>query len=501
MHKSTLSGKIKDESAFNLHKMPEIYTPLYKHNQLIIGSHPHIAIVSGWFPAKTLAERLVKEEYAVIGQLYSASRGIDFFLRNLLANPQITKVVLLQATKEDFNSGSIQALFDFFLKGYTSVDNKIKINSTIDAEISQDLKDELFYLRERVAVELFFSVFKCIESVRKMKALSTPVNYEPRFIKLPGTKVDTTIPSEIIGQRVVGETITECWIKLLHEIRLHGNIKKHGYDGLWQELIDLIVVVKDEPNDFFIPDYLPVDRQFIESYLPQMCYDAPYVEGVKYSYGQRIRSYFEVDQLKQIINKLNREPDAASAVINLWDIKDHDRGGSPCLNHLWFRIVENKLILSALFRSNDMFSAWVSNAMGLRHLQKIVVEELKALSNNAGLEAGELITISQSAHIYDDCWDTVDTLLLNRIELITKNRFDDPTGNFIIESAFKNTIVVTQIKNLKPIRVYESTQPKIIIQDILTNNSSIQPKHAAYLGYELNEIYRCLKTGEIYVQG
>jgi thymidylate synthase len=98
----------------------------------------------------------------------------------------------------------------------------------------------------------------------------------------------------------------------------------------------------------------------------------PTCEGVKYTYGQRLRSWFGRDQIEQVIQKLIGEIDAASAVMSLWDVQDHDKGGSPCLNHIWIEVVDNELSLTATLRSNDMFAAWPANAMGLRALQQYI---------------------------------------------------------------------------------------------------------------------------------
>jgi len=61
--------------------------------------------------------------------------------------------------------------------------------------------------------------------------------------------------------------------------------------------------------------------------------------------------------------------------MSLWDVQDH-RKQSPCLNHIWVRVVNNELSLTATFRSNDMFSAWPANAMGLRALQQYILDAI-----------------------------------------------------------------------------------------------------------------------------
>ena len=62
------------------------YTPHYKPNQLLCG-HGQTALITGWTVRQSLAKKLSTDDYAVIGNLYSATRGISPLIRNLLANP------------------------------------------------------------------------------------------------------------------------------------------------------------------------------------------------------------------------------------------------------------------------------------------------------------------------------------------------------------------------------------------------------------------------------
>lgn len=172
-------------------------------------------------------------------------------------------------------------------------------------------------------------------------------------------------------------------------------------------MIDLVAIVTDEPEDLYFPEpnYLPCDRAFIKEYTSQFLDDAPNREGVKYTYGQRLRSWFGRDQIEQVIQKLIADIDSARAVMSLWDVQDHEANNSPpCLNHIWVRVVDKELSITATFRSNDMFSAWPANAFALSALQRHIRDAI-ALSSKHDLKMGPLITISQSAHIYDsvDC--------------------------------------------------------------------------------------------------
>jgi thymidylate synthase len=314
----------------------------------------------------------------------------------------------------------------------------------------------------------------------------------------------------------------------LQRIKTTGTIRPTGYDGKWQELIDLMAIVTDEPEDFYFPEpnYLPLDREYLKNYIPQILDDANYQEGVKYTYGQRLRSWFGQDQIKAVIAKLIKEIDSASAVMSLWDSgsgnyqilaehdswrghdhntiargerkggdSDHNHGGSPCLNHIWVRVVDNELSLTATFRSNDMFSAWPANAMGLRALQRHIRDEI-ASESEYDLTMGPLITISQSAHIYDDCWETVEQLLANQYQSIISQEFrgySDPAGNFLVETDGNNITVIQLTPSGEFVGKWEGKNPLKLIRQIIADCPSIQSFHIGYLAREIERASQ-LKT-------
>lgn len=429
--KLVLQGSEHPEATMTLSTQPQQYKPLYKPNQVICGTGG-VAVVTGWTVMKTVAKKLSFDEFAVIGQLYSPTRGIGILARNLIANPRIRHLVVINATKEDKNAGGCDCLLDFFRQGFKKGVSDIGrpcwiINSSItgyvDIEIDQDI---LSKLRHSISVWEATSVGEAIEKIKAIASQlkshhGTPWGEPQTFPVQEFTPM--TLPGPRYGHRIEGRTIAETWVKIIHRIKNTGTIRPTGYDGEWQELIDLMAVVTDEPPGFYFPEpnYLPCDRSFINEYIHSILDDTPYQEGVKYTYGQRLRSWFGRDQVEQIITKLIGEIDAASAVMSLWDVKDHEVGGSPCLNHIWSRVVENELSLTAVFRSNDMFSAWPANAMGLRALQGYIRDEI-ARRSSYDLKMGSLITLSQSAHIYSDCWDYAEKVVEQQYARICGDR-------------------------------------------------------------------------------
>lgn len=484
------------------------YQALYKPNQLIYG-YGQTAVITGWTVKQAIAKQLQTHEYAVIGQLYSPTRGINLLIRNLLNNPHVRYLVMLNATKEDKNAGASLCLRDFFLNGFESglsdtgrrcwvIRSVIPgyIDTEVDVSALEKLRHSIEY-KEAPTISEACSFVKEFAQQATLEPWGEPTTF-PMASNPP-----TILPGSRYGHRIEGKTIAETWVKIIHRIKTTGTIRPTGYDGQWQELIDLMAVVTDEPADFYFPEpnYLPVDRDFLKTYISQILDDAPYREGVKYTYGQRLRSWFGRDQIEQVIHKLIGEIDAASAVMNLWDVKDHDQGGSPCLNHIWLRVVDNELSLTATLRSNDMFAAWVANAMGLRALQQYIRDEINKRSDY-NLRMGPLMTISQSAHIYDDTWDNADRLIANQYAAIVNQRdFYDPCGNFLIEVEGKEVVVSqTTPGSGEIVKHYRGKNALKLVREICTNSPAILPEHIGYLGIELQKACDCITNGKEYIQ-
>jgi len=505
------------------------YSPVCKPNQLICGEG-QIVVVSGWTQSKFIAQHIDARDYAAIGQLYSPTRGISFLLRNLLANPHVHALIAINATSADTNAGSVKALVDFFKNGFGLGKSdtgrecwviKSEKVGYIDIEIKESA---LELLRKSIA---YCEVSSVADAIEKVNLLASLITSTERFsegttlkpwaepMTFPVSEIESIVfPGQRYGHRIEGTTIAETWVKLLHRIRTTGTMRATRYDGQWQELIDLMAIVTDEPPDFYFPDpnFLPLDRSFLDSYIPQILDDATYTEGVKYTYGQRMRSWFGNDQIEEVTSKLVNEIDTASAVISLWDAggnwnrnpdgsSDHKHGSSPCLNHIWFRVVDSVLSMTATFRSNDMFSAWPSNAMGLRALQQYVRNEIYRRSDY-NLKMGPLITISQSAHIYDDTFENVDMLIQQQYAKIAKvQNFRDPVGNFLIEiEGDRIQISRTTPGSGEVIDCYSDKHPLGLIRQICADVPAIDPEHIGYLGIELEKARRAIESNSIYIQ-
>jgi thymidylate synthase len=480
------------------------YTAQHKPNQLIYGSG-QTAVITGWTVKEAIYKHLQKNEYAVIGQLYSPTRGINLLIRNLLLNPHVRYLVILNATKEDKNAGACQCLGDFFRHGVEESISDIGrkswvIRSLIPGYIDIDIDiNALEKLRHSVEIQEAISISDAVEKIKYygnkeiVAPWGTPLQFPMNIVEsnvFPGTRY---------GHRIEGKTIAETWVKIIHRIKTTGTIRPTGYDGTWQELIDLMAIITDEPDNFYFPEpnYLPIDRSFLEEYISQILDNTTNQEGVKYTYGQRLRSWFGRDQIEQVIEKLAHDINSARAVMSLWDASQDHNDNPPCLNHIWVRIVDNELSLTATFRSNDMFSAWPANAMGLRALQKYIYNALINKTDHI-LKMGALITISQSAHIYDDCFENVANIISSQYSKIAQRKdYFDPAGSFII-TIQNNQIIVehTTPGSGEVVNCYSGKSAHKISQHIFTDCPGLQISHAMYLGVELQKAETALLMKE-----
>ena len=106
------------------------------------------------------------------------------------------------------------------------------------------------------------------------------------------------------------------------------------------------------------------------------------------------------DQLDQIVQKLKDKPDTRHAVISIYDGKEIDRYtyDTPCTCAIHMQIVDGKLCMSVMMRSNDLWYGFCNDQYCFSELQKIVAKRLK-------LPIGWYYHYTSNMHIYNDKLD------------------------------------------------------------------------------------------------
>ncbi len=101
-----------------------------------------------------------------------------------------------------------------------------------------------------------------------------------------------------------------------------------------------------------------------------------------------------INQMNYIVQKLREKPYSRRAQAITWrPLADPFHIDPPCLQRIYMRIKDTKLIMQTTWRSRDLFRAWEANVNGMIRIQKYVAEQL-------GVEIGHYLDFSNSLHIY-----------------------------------------------------------------------------------------------------
>ena len=113
----------------------------------------------------------------------------------------------------------------------------------------------------------------------------------------------------------------------------------------------------------------------------------------------------EINQIEYAVNKLCETHFTRRAQAITWmptaDTKLED---PPCLQRLWFRLVQGEkdelfLNLNTHWRSRDAYKAWFMNAFAMTDLQKKIAEQISEKIKEP-VKVGRYVDISDSLHIY-----------------------------------------------------------------------------------------------------
>ena len=102
----------------------------------------------------------------------------------------------------------------------------------------------------------------------------------------------------------------------------------------------------------------------------------------------------KIDQIEYIIRKLKEKPYSRRAQAITWrPLVDPFHIDPPCLQRIYMRVKDGKLLMQTTWRSRDLFRAWEANVNGMIRIQKYVADQLD-------IEMGHYLDFSNSLHIY-----------------------------------------------------------------------------------------------------
>jgi thymidylate synthase len=485
-----------------------------------------VAICSLWTPPGYLFNQWEKAvpgslsgdtPVALVGGLYGG--GLDVMLRNLHHNPQIDTVII---NGKDF-SGSGQTLINFFkglvektgrFQSYRFEDGRVeKIEKQLvrgpgadygmDSLITPDnfkVKPKFLDWNSKLSSDLKLE----IESFLKSYCPSAAPDTRPEPIALPRPLIKT-FPSDTFSQVITARTICEGWGELLFRLSRFGRpvTFRNGKERL--ELNNLKAVITD-PSEIAPDDYklLNLSKDELNNYQNELLKKS-LEHGLPYTYGHRMRSYFNQDLLLEAARDLAIAGDSRHALICLWDnLTDRPRGDAPCLSLVFFRKIEDKVHLSAVFRSHNGARAWPVNLVGLYGLMKFVCEKANLHAQRTEpnhLRPGTLTVTSLSISLDPADMAQVESIIERRAQKNRKTNLD-PNGHFEITiDRNKGQIVVFHRSMEGEILAEHRAKTAEEMSWLLERSLSISNiGHALYLGGQLERAWRCLVNNQEYVQ-
>ena len=473
--------------------------PVRYRELLTLGNlNSNIGVVCHWTRKDSIASGLNRNTYAALGQLYSRDLGVSSIIRNVLAHPHIDTLILCGNEGEIEETKSSKSLLNLINNG---VDDNHFISPFIlgseQAKIEKEIPiDKINLFRSRVKVVNLIrendpeKIQKSIDSHFK----SSPKEYETFIFPETEKTGNLELSSEGVGFLVRRSKVAECWIDILKNIMSFGKVKETQYGERQKELVDLMTIIEDENlANIYLPAYFPLSAKQISEYIPTVV-TAKKTEGIKYTYGQRLRDHNGVDQIHNVIDTIAKTPYSRRAVACTWNVElDRASDNPPCLDLVQALVQNSKLYLTVYIRSNDMFLAWAQDVFGILALQDLIVNEINARNNQLNLKAGPIITVSSSAHIYERNWEEAKRIIKENHRLQCAW---DPRGNFVISisEGFIEVYNASDPVNLK----WRGGSARELLDQMAFYVSQIP--HAAYLGGELGRAELALKNNLPYVQ-
>jgi thymidylate synthase len=486
--------------------------PICYRDELIVGNAKcNTAICTLWMK-KDLIEDLPREKFSLIGNLYS-TYGINPMLRNLLSNPRIRYMIICGADLIN----TADTILNFVSEG---VDDDYKIRGCeayLDSAFSRESLEELRKNLQVIDLRKEKSIETLNEAIsRKLSEISREEGtyMEPVFVEEKGQRTED-MRVEDAGYRIEGNTISDVWLRALDSVVKFGELKDTEYATKQKEVLDLVAVIKGEETA--LPAWAPIKEGDLEKYYRNF-FNKEKPLGVEYTYGERLFNLKlsnlsdadgaamdrlrretgdmgRVQQIKLAMDKLKESPSTRRAVAVTWRHEtDACSPNAPCLMTISWNIKFGRLYQTATFRSHDIYDGWLLNAFALRKLQKDMAEEL-------GLEPGDLVIVSVSAHIYENKLEAA-------ARLVEKNHagkelaFEkDPRGFFVIAVKDGEIIVQHRVNDGRESKYsFRGRDAQRLYRLILNENLVSKLDHAAYLGKELARAEECLKTGARFVQ-
>ncbi|MGQ9691175.1 MAG: thymidylate synthase [Thermoproteota archaeon] len=219
---------------------------------------------------------------------------------------------------------------------------------------------------------------------------------------------------------VEGNCLPEVWEKSIIELWNRGVHIRTEYENNSNDCTMLMIIRRPLSEPRIHKAGLMVGKlSQLDEYVREVCdgiHDSYVDKGIwPYTYHERLRSYKccseTIDQIDYVVSKLLKAPYSRRAKAITWkpwvDPRIED---SPCLQRLWFRVYDDRLLIESCWRSRDATKAAFMNIYALTILQRRVAEELSKKTGRT-IAPGEYVDFSNSYHIYEPDFEKAENLV------------------------------------------------------------------------------------------
>lgn len=421
--------------------MEDTAWPKYFKKRLILENpESTVGVATLWMPKENVAEYLHPKTYAVCGQLYT-KQGINFILRNILANPKIQNLFLCGIDRQE----SGEALAKFFKNGVEEAPGgKWQIKGDSKALIDKEIPLKYLNLvRKKVTLHdmrpaSLEELAEKVAQVHKQTHNNSPF-CSPQDFPEPKKEQVEIYPSDHSVFKIRRKYIGDAWLDALKIINRFGR-EIPGMYGPVKQVANLSIVIEaEDPDSPEIYDYFNFDKKQLDLYTKGF-FSKNETNSEVYTYGERIFNWDGVDQAKIMIEKLLRFKYDRGALAVLWkphkdnfppkgeerqELGQTKKWRVPCLVMILGQVVEGTFDMTAVFRNNDIYGAWPLNAFALRAFQKDIAKKISC-------KLGTLTTISHIAEIYELNFEEARQIVTEKDSLARTCQYD-PRGYYSIE--------------------------------------------------------------------
>lgn len=301
-------------------------------------------------------------------------------------------------------------------------------------------------------------------------------------------------PSNTMNHNVVAETPLKAWMEVIYLIDRFGVNIQLG-KGMRRALFNFDVSVSNPSPES--PEELAkfnLDWNELQKYREGIL-EGKLPPGIAYNYGNRMREYFRADTLALIIDRLKKDPLDRRGFLTTWDnaadISSPKSSDSsvPCLTDIYLFKHDERLHLTAGFRTHSAVSGWFTNLYGLRAIQEYIASQ-------TDIEPGSINVRSRWIGI--DPNDGKTNALLANVAKYRRTKIDvnDPRGYFIVSTEGPEIVMEHYTPDAKRLKVYRSDSALEIKNQLRQDSAVSDPDHAVWIGMQLGALHYKL-TGKI----